>query len=102
MKTMHELFDGSEAQELGGATAENALFQPGENMTDDEISEILLPLLPLKDPYVFARAIAAAEREACAKVAWQELLKGDEAIAIDVAAAIMARSNATQLKEKLK
>ena len=25
MKTMHELFDGSDAQELGGATAENAL-----------------------------------------------------------------------------
>lgn len=25
MKTMHELFDGSEAQELGSATAENAL-----------------------------------------------------------------------------
>ena len=25
MKTMHELFDGSDAQELGSATAENAL-----------------------------------------------------------------------------
>ena len=25
MKSMHELFDGSEAQELGSATAENAL-----------------------------------------------------------------------------
>lgn len=29
-------------------------------LTDDEISEILLPLLPLKDPYVFARAVEAA------------------------------------------
>lgn len=26
-------------------------------LTDDEISEILLPLMPLKDPYVFARAV---------------------------------------------
>ena len=27
MKTMHELFDGSDAQELGSATAENALLR---------------------------------------------------------------------------
>lgn len=26
-------------------------------LTDDEISDILLPLMPLKDPYVFARAV---------------------------------------------
>ena len=26
-------------------------------LTDDQISEILLPLMPLKDPYTFARAI---------------------------------------------
>ena len=34
-------------------------------MTDDDISEILLSLMPLKDPYVFARAIIKqAKREA--------------------------------------
>jgi hypothetical protein len=33
-------------------------------MTDDDISEILLSLMPLKDPYVFARAIIKqAKRE---------------------------------------
>lgn len=31
-------------------------------LTNDEISEILLPLMPLKDPYVFARAVETAVR----------------------------------------
>ena len=34
-------------------------------LTDDDISAILLPLVPLKDPYVFARAIEAAVRKTC-------------------------------------
>ena len=34
-------------------------------LTDDDISEILLPLIPLKDPHVFARAIEAAVRKTC-------------------------------------
>lgn len=71
-------------------------------MTDDEISEILLPLMPLKDPYVFARAIAAAEREACAKVCDEEARQfnlgdgfEDHAIGAEYCAdVIRARSNA--------
>jgi hypothetical protein len=39
-------------------------------MTDDDISEILLSLMPLKDPYVFARAIIKqAKREALLEAA---------------------------------
>jgi hypothetical protein len=29
-------------------------------LTDDQISDILLPLMPLKDPYTFARAVEVA------------------------------------------
>ena len=36
-------------------------------------------------------AAVAAEREECARIACQELLKGDEAIAIEVSANIRAR-----------
>ena len=43
-------------------------------LTDDDISEILLPLMPLKDPYVFARAVEAAVRETCAVACAQALM----------------------------
>lgn len=43
-------------------------------LTDDNISEILLPLMPLKDPYVFARAVEAAVRKTCEGACAQALL----------------------------
>lgn len=39
-------------------------MQEAKRLTNDEISEILLPLMPLKDPYVFARAVESAVRAA--------------------------------------
>jgi uncharacterized ParB-like nuclease family protein len=43
-------------------------------LTDDDLSEILLPLMPLKDPYVFARAVETAVRKTCEVACAQALL----------------------------
>lgn len=59
-------------------------------LTDDQISEILLPLMPLKDPYTFARAVEAAvlARSAppvtrnLAVMTWREVCGSDSAMAI--------------------
>lgn len=57
-------------------------------LTDDEISEILLPLMPLKDPYVFARAVETAVLQRRAPVtrtmaveAWRAVCGSDQAMA---------------------
>lgn len=60
-------------------------------LTDDEISEILLPLMPLKDPYVFARAVESfvmarrtpVTRKNLAVMTWREVaweVAGDAAL----------------------
>lgn len=58
-------------------------------LTDDEISELLLPLMPLKDPYVFARAVEAAVLARGAPVTrnlavttWREVCGSDAAMAM--------------------
>ena len=58
-------------------------------LTDDEISEILLPLMPLKDPYVFARAVETAVIQRRAPVtrtmaveAWRAVCGSDRAMAM--------------------
>ena len=54
-------------------------------LTDDEISEILLPLMPLKDPYVFARAVESfvMAKKNLAVMTWREVaweVAGDAAL----------------------
>lgn len=58
-------------------------------LTDDQISEILLPLMPLKDPYTFARAVEAAVLARSVPVTrnlavttWREVCGSDTAMAI--------------------
>ena len=58
-------------------------------LTDDEVSEILLPLMPLKDQYVFARSVEAAVLQRRAPVtrtmaveAWRAVCGSDQAMAM--------------------
>ncbi len=58
-------------------------------LTDDQISDILLPLMPLKDPYTFARAVEVAVLARSAPVTrnlavmtWREVCGSDSAMAI--------------------